>query len=93
MQIWCEGWQIYKWHTFCDVADDGGDDDDDDGDDDDKDKKDDDAADEDDDDGSSAVGTGLQDNAAFAISFRFYCFKTPLSQFSKYQFLCQEVLV
>ena len=50
---------MYKWHTFCDVADDGDDDDDD-------------AADEDDDDdGSSAVGTGLQDNAAFAISFRF----------------------
>ena len=72
---------MYRWHTFCDVADDGDDDDDD-------------AADEDDDDdGSSAVGTGLQDNAAFAISFRFYCFKTSLSQFSKYKFLCQEVLV
>ena len=63
------------------VNDDDGDDDDDD-----------DYDDDDDDDGSSAVGPGLQDDADFAISFCFYCFKTPLSQFSKYQFLCQEVL-
>ena len=34
-------------------------------------------------DGSSAVCQGLQDNAEFAISFCFYCFKTTLSQFSK----------
>jgi len=84
--------------------DDGDDDDNDDEDDDDDDENDgggdDDGGDDDDDeddadadDGSSAVGPGLQDNADFAISFCFYCFKTPLSQFSKSKIFRWEVLV
>ena len=54
---------------------------------------DDDEDDADADDGSSAVCPGLQDNADFAISFCFYCFKTTLSQFSKSKIFRWEVLV
>ena len=59
----------------------------------DDDDDDEDDADADADDGSSAVCPGLQDNADFAISFCFYCFKTTLSQFSKSKIFLWEVQV